>query len=339
MKKIFTTFALITLVLLSVSSVFASDTLVVDGVSVSPDSVWTSSFKMKAEGNDDTTSVSVLKFVVQESGSKLTWPSDNNDHGHGDEIFYLYVNDTLGDHRYVGQAMIHRDTATMEIIGRDTLDVCGLVEGQDTLVYVHAAPAVGQNGVLMNKTGSLLVNIASEGSVVQVGCSNAVFPVEYEYFQAFKNDGDVILDWATTQEINSSHFLVERSNNGVDFTSLGGVSAAGMSDEEVKYQFRDDTPPSQGMIYYRLKQVDLDGQFSYSSTVQVFVEDDSPAFAVINNGESNPVIVGELEGLTIRTITGVTLPVCSANPFKGLAAGIYFLQNVTSGESLTVLKI
>lgn len=96
----------------------------------------------------------------------------------------------------------------------------------------------------------------------------SVLPVELIYFKAFKYGEDVKVQWETAAEINSSHFLIERSNDGINYEVIGEVLAAGNSVSPIQYEFTD-YDPSAGNNYYRLKQVDYDEAFEYFNTVVV----------------------------------------------------------------------
>lgn len=89
-------------------------------------------------------------------------------------------------------------------------------------------------------------------------------PVTFLYFIAQKQGATVaLLSWKTAQESNSSHYDVERSNDGVNFYYIGKVNANGNTSAESKYSFTDNAP-AKGFNYYRLKQVDRDGRFIYT---------------------------------------------------------------------------
>jgi hypothetical protein len=77
------------------------------------------------------------------------------------------------------------------------------------------------------------------------------------------NNEYVYLQWATAMEVNNDRFEIERSTNGVDFQRIATVKAFGNSDITRYYTTRDANPV-QGINYYRLKQVDLDGKFTNS---------------------------------------------------------------------------
>ena len=95
-----------------------------------------------------------------------------------------------------------------------------------------------------------------------------VLPVELLYFHA-KVEGDkVIIDWATASELNNSHFVVQRSADGKRFEDLDIVIGAGNSTKELSYSFIDDSPLA-GISYYRLVQVDYDGNTEIFDPVSV----------------------------------------------------------------------
>jgi hypothetical protein len=102
------------------------------------------------------------------------------------------------------------------------------------------------------------------------GCSlNCnVLPVELVSFGAEVARDHVALDWSTLTEVASSHFLIERSSDGQHFTPIGSLPAAGSSLQRRSYAWQD-TDPLNGMGYYRLRQVDLDGGNKFSDVVSV----------------------------------------------------------------------
>lgn len=97
------------------------------------------------------------------------------------------------------------------------------------------------------------------------------FPVEWLEFYCEEENGQGKLFWSTAQEINSDYFVVERSSDSHLFQTLGSVRAQGNTDEISGYSYTDKSLqrlPS-GIAYYRLKQVDFDGQYEYSPVVEL----------------------------------------------------------------------
>ena len=98
-----------------------------------------------------------------------------------------------------------------------------------------------------------------------VSCS---LPVRFLQFTGQARGAVVDLAWTTATEVNSSHFIVERSADGSNYLPIGRIGAAGASALPINYAFVDPAPVT-GMNYYRLQQVDLDGKAVWSNTVGV----------------------------------------------------------------------
>jgi len=93
-------------------------------------------------------------------------------------------------------------------------------------------------------------------------------PVTWLGFSGRKEGATVWLQWQTANEINHDYFIIERSADGFFFQPIGRVEGTGTTTSQQSYGYRDLNPWT-GINYYRLKQVDLDGQFSYSTVVRV----------------------------------------------------------------------
>ncbi|XQP84178.1 MAG: T9SS type A sorting domain-containing protein [Candidatus Pollutiaquabacter aromativorans] len=99
-------------------------------------------------------------------------------------------------------------------------------------------------------------------------CSVTPLPIELLSFSAKAAKGEVKLAWITAAEINNDYFTIERSRDGENFESIIVVDGAGNSTQQLLYQSIDGEPLN-GISYYRLKQTDYDGKFSYSDVVPV----------------------------------------------------------------------
>jgi hypothetical protein len=94
-------------------------------------------------------------------------------------------------------------------------------------------------------------------------------PVELVSFSASLVQGDVVLHWETATEINNRGFEIERGING-EYTNIGFIPGAGTTTEKQSYTFTDKQVVA-GSHAYRLKQIDFDGSYSYSNTIEVDV--------------------------------------------------------------------
>lgn len=101
--------------------------------------------------------------------------------------------------------------------------------------------------------------------------AQTTLPITLNRFDAVPDEKSVLCKWQTLQEINSNHFAIERSYDAENFSVAGNVIAAGNSSLPHNYNFIDLNPFSvgHGYLYYRLKMIDNDANFTYSNTVKV----------------------------------------------------------------------
>jgi len=93
-------------------------------------------------------------------------------------------------------------------------------------------------------------------------------PVTFKSFDGVMQNGRSLLNWTTTNEINNKGFDVERSADGQVFSPIGFVAGQNNSNVENSYTYTD-VKPVNGTNYYRLKQIDNDGKFTYSGIIQL----------------------------------------------------------------------
>ncbi|MGB4771162.1 MAG: T9SS type A sorting domain-containing protein [Chitinophagaceae bacterium] len=177
-----------------------------------------------------------------------------------------------------------------------------------------------------------------------------LLPVQFVSFKAELQSDKVLVSWATAQEQNASHFDVERSTNGRDFTKIGQVKAAGNSNVLVNYSFTDNNPVL-GVSYYRLRQVDIDNRFVYTKTVIIRNEARSKAFTVWPNPVLDNVNVtlqsDKNQNLSLRVVdyNGRVVRSQVVNATRGvnqitvnmstLTKGMYVIQVVGDNLNLT----
>ena len=109
---------------------------------------------------------------------------------------------------------------------------------------------------------------AVQGAFTVTSASAGALPVTLTGFTARRANGINILNWTTSQELNTHHFTVERSTDGSSFSPIGQVAAAGNSSTVRNYTFTDPHP-LKGVNFYRLRIVDVDNKFKLSDIRQV----------------------------------------------------------------------
>ena len=101
-------------------------------------------------------------------------------------------------------------------------------------------------------------------------------PILLNSFTAKKNGSQVVLNWSTDMERDFSHFVVEKSGNGKDYTDAGVLFTDGNSSIRREYSFKDDLKNmATGLVYYRLKMVDLDGNYKLSDVRIIKLTEDN----------------------------------------------------------------
>jgi hypothetical protein len=119
---------------------------------------------------------------------------------------------------------------------------------------------------------------------------NIPLPVTLINFTAKAEGSKSLLEWQTSTEINNDRFEIERSSNGITFGKIGQVAGAGNSIILLNYNYTDANP-FKGTNYYRLRQVDIDGKFNYSSIRTVNFKGNG-YFTILNSPTNGtPVIV------------------------------------------------
>lgn len=185
--------------------------------------------------------------------------------------------------------------------------------------------------------------------------ANSVLPVTYSSFSALADGADAILHWKTETEKDNAKFMIERSSDGTHFREAGMVKGLNAMQGAV-YQFRD-RQPGEGLFYYRLKQVDIDGSFSYSAIAKVNITlSNKRNITLLSNlvdqeirirfnqhsGQSNTSI--RLMDMSGRILLSKQFRPESGDLYKvdisglGLSAGIYFLE-ISHGAEKWIEKV
>ncbi|TXF89758.1 T9SS type A sorting domain-containing protein [Neolewinella aurantiaca] len=177
-------------------------------------------------------------------------------------------------------------------------------------------------------------------------------PVSFAAFTGQQAEKSIELDWVTATESGNDFFAVERSNSGSDFEEVGRVAAAGDSEVATSYEFIDRTP-AEGLNYYRLRQIDADGDFSFSSVLLIdFKGADAGAMIVSPNPATNHLSVrlsgdwsaetvnGQLFGASGRLIKNwQQRPGTSSTiDLAGVPAGIYQLR-MNDGKTRQIQRV
>jgi hypothetical protein len=167
-------------------------------------------------------------------------------------------------------------------------------------------------------------------------------PVTLTAFNGKYNNNAAYLDWQTSQEINNDHFELYKSTDGQTFSQIATVKGAGYSNLVKNYSFIDNSVGNSAIVYYRLKQVDGNGKFTYSSIVRIatggkmgievfpnpFVNNFTASFTANKNADAELILrnsVGQpVMRKTIKVIKGSNS--INVTSLPSLNTGMYYLS-------------
>jgi hypothetical protein len=220
------------------------------------------------------------------------------------------------------------------------------VYAKPTVTRTYTATSTSDSGCTATKTVTIT--------------SNCVVPVNITSFKGEKKGSINTLTWVTSTEVNNAGFELQRSVDGVNFAPLGYVSSKadnGNSTHQLTYNF-NDVRPLLSTGYYRLKQIDKDGKFNYSSIV--ILRSDKKGDLIVGNMYPNPVL--NILNLSIESIKNTKVEIVVVNTLgmrvhqqtaslvtgvniqtmniSKLAAGLYHVQIISSnGEVIHAGKV
>jgi Bacterial Ig domain/Secretion system C-terminal sorting domain len=209
-----------------------------------------------------------------------------------------------------------------------------------------------------NGTPSLCSDIATATIIFQ---ANAALPVTIVDFAAAYANDKVNIKWTTTFELNNDHFVIEHSTDGITFTTAGVVKGQLSSATKHDYQFNDDVSKSvlnKYDMYYRLKQVDLDGNASYTKVlvVRVYRTKSLQSLSVTPNpavndikvnvqlNENSFIVMKVTNSSGIEVMRKSTRGTTGTNSFSldgssRLQAGMYFLEVIINSNERMMVKL
>ena len=214
-------------------------------------------------------------------------------------------------------------------------------------VPISGATAIGGNVYQFTAVpGTSLTN--NRFTIATINTATTPLPIKLTFFNAAVVDNNsVLLSWATASEDNSDYFEVQRSINGTTWQSVKQIKAAANSASTIDYNTTDLINGITGDIYYRLKEVDLDGNSIYSGIQKVNVGNSkqlqvfpSPAQNILYVQTTSPSekISGLFNIAGQNVLPGLGMNVIG-NEFysiniNGLSKGIYFLKTTSAATKI-----
>lgn len=176
------------------------------------------------------------------------------------------------------------------------------------------------------------IDYSKDGVVLSV--EDASLPVTLASFNGYSEGKENVLKWTTANEIQHSHFEIERSFNGTDFELIGRIDGVATIHNSQSYTFVDQTFKTE-LSYYRLRQVDLDGSAEFSKIISIKNSPPSSLSRVYPNPVDD-ILLADLQSespvYTISDMSGKTVLSGLWNFKKEISTaelgpGIYFLRS------------
>jgi hypothetical protein len=190
-------------------------------------------------------------------------------------------------------------------------------------------------------TGTITSNALSSFNLFTFGSRSWILPVTLTSFTAFRNDDHSVIEWLTQKEINLSHYIVERSDNGSSFYAIGKVNARSSGNPET-YQTKDHSP-IQKIAYYRLRILDQDGRETLSKIVAVSGNTSNGLQLLTNPVHSRITLLAtqQLRGefnYQLTTVNGQLVQQGTINILSGAQHQIALSGQVKAGSYLLVVS-
>lgn len=178
---------------------------------------------------------------------------------------------------------------------QQNITISSILQPGDSLYLRWSISDNGGKGPGNDQIGIDSINVVME--------SSAFLPVDWVSFKANQKASNVELFWETATEINNDHFEIEHSQDGRLWQMLGSVPSSDDRGAQ-KYHFIHETPV-EGMNYYRIKQIDIDGSIDYSHVEKVYYDrNEQEALSVYPNPVENAF---SIENFHTKNITAVRI--------------------------------
>jgi hypothetical protein len=134
--------------------------------------------------------------------------------------------------------------------------------------------------------GTLAGPLIANGSTTGFTIMPIIVPVRFiAYNVSVLQDGHSLIKWTTTEETNASHYTIERSEDGYNWQSIGQVQAAQQHAIINSYSYTDKKPVNR-VVYYRIRQVDTNGDFMYTSVKSIRANAVMPEVKISSAGDN-----------------------------------------------------
>lgn len=272
--------------------------------------------------------------------------------GDANALFIFKIDGSLSTNKFSNVVLIN--AARLDNV---YWQINGALEVGDSSIFRGTILANGAINLLLNS--SLKGRGLSRAGAINTYTINATLlssasnlPIELLYFNGLNEQSYNTFSWSTSTEINNDYFTLEKTTDAVNFIDVAKINGAGNSNT-VQYYSIIDYHPTEGMWYYRLKQTDFDGKYSYSKLLAINVPSQlsdnisiypnpfsTSATIVINN-------ISQLKKVELRIYnvlgeesmsTSITKQITTFDA-RGLPSGVYFYQIADNNKTIQSGKL
>ncbi len=183
------------------------------------------------------------------------------------------------------------------------------------------------------------ITFSQTGGTGATDCA-IILPIELIQFEAIPTKSFIKLNWETASEFNNDYFTIERSIDGIDFKKIETIIGGGNSTQLQSYSYIDNTE-LRGVFYYRLKQTDFNGEYTYSKVVAAEMQVDNKIDVFPNPSKGKFSVQGEnIKRIRVTSTDGFVVYNSSSKSIdlSNKPKGMYIVE-ITTGSSVKRVKI
>jgi hypothetical protein len=251
-------------------------------------------------------------FIIKLSTSgNLIWAKSFG--GLNNEYCYASTSDNLGNIYLTGSFKGNVDfdpglnTAMLSSVNASNSDIyLSKLDALGNFIWAQRMGGYGNdlaNSIKINQSGNIFltgyfsgsagfdptinsVNLVSLGSVdafiLKYNQNTMMLPLSIKHFYGIPVNAGNLLKWETLNDLQTNYFEVQKSIDGIEFSRIGMVECLLYQEHQACYRYLDASAPS-NIQYYRLKQIETDGQFSYSEIIKIIRSENEKSIDISPN--------------------------------------------------------
>jgi glucose/arabinose dehydrogenase len=239
-------------------------------------------------GNEMTNCAGTTQPIFTTFHNNATWPSTYPANGSGNANWPTIASTSV---EFYGKNVIPGWPGSLLItplkddkVYRLKLNATGTAITGDTISYFRN-DGNRIRRIISDPSGLKFYVVRDNNTIMEYTYTGITLPVRLLYFRGILQNNATQLEWSTSAETNSDHFVIERSLDGVSYTDIGTIKSTGNSSVNNVYTYSDINAVTQqgNTIYYRLRMVDIDGSAKYSDVVSIALSEKVEKISVVPN--------------------------------------------------------